>query len=79
MKTVEANQPHDTTPVSLPLLQPAQCPLEMWEIFMLYPAKLRYVVLQLRGHKKNIEHYSYLPMKKKKSMLIGNWTDLAMA
>ena len=36
LKTVEANQLHDTTPTSLPLLQPAQCPLEMWEIFMLY-------------------------------------------
>jgi hypothetical protein len=37
MKTVEANQSHGTTRTSLPLLQPAQCPLEMWEIFMLYP------------------------------------------
>ena len=36
LKTVGANQPHDTTPTSLPLLQPAQCPLEMWEIFMLH-------------------------------------------
>jgi hypothetical protein len=24
-------------PTSLPLLQPAQCPLEMWEIFMPHP------------------------------------------
>ena len=30
LKMVEAKQPHDTTPTSLPLLQPAQCPLEMW-------------------------------------------------
>ena len=37
LKTVEANQPHGTTPTSLPLLQPAQCPLEMWEIFMFHP------------------------------------------
>ena len=37
MKTVEANQSHGTTRTSLPLLQPAQCPLEMWEIFMHYP------------------------------------------
>ena len=34
-KTVEANQPHDTTPTSLTLLQPSQCPIEMREIFML--------------------------------------------
>jgi len=39
LKTVEANQPHDTIPTSLPLLQPAQCPLEMWEIFMRYPVE----------------------------------------
>jgi hypothetical protein len=37
LKTVEANQPHDTITTSLPLLQPAQYPLEMWENFMLYP------------------------------------------
>jgi hypothetical protein len=37
LKTVEANQPHDATPTSLPLLQPAQCPLKMWEIFMPNP------------------------------------------
>jgi len=41
LKTVEANQPHDTTRTSLPLLQPAQCPLEMWEIFMLLPVLKR--------------------------------------
>jgi len=34
LKTVEANQPHDTILNSLPLLQPTQCPLKMWEIFM---------------------------------------------
>jgi hypothetical protein len=38
LKTVEANQPHDTTRTSLPLLQPTQYPLEMWEIFMPLPA-----------------------------------------
>jgi len=36
LKTVEANQPHGTARTSLSLLQPAQCPLEMWEIFMLF-------------------------------------------
>ena len=37
LKTVEANQPNDTTPTSLPLPQPAQRHLEMWEIFMPHP------------------------------------------
>jgi len=37
LETAEANQPHGTTPTSHPLLQPAQCPLEMWEIFMPHP------------------------------------------
>ena len=35
LKTVETNQLQDTTSNSLSLLQPAQWPLEMWEIFML--------------------------------------------
>ena len=34
LKTVVAYQPHDTTPTSLSLIQPAQCPLEIQEIFM---------------------------------------------
>ena len=34
LKTVEANRPHETYPTSLLPLQPAQCPLERWEIFM---------------------------------------------
>jgi len=42
LKTVEVNQPHDTTPTSLALLQPAQCPLTMWEIFMLHPVQSYY-------------------------------------
>ena len=37
LKTVEGNQPHDTNPTSLTLPQPAQCPLEMWEIFLPLP------------------------------------------
>ena len=37
LKTVEANQPHDTTPTSLTLLPPEQWPPEMWEIFMPFP------------------------------------------
>jgi len=40
LKPVESDQPHDTITNSLPLLQLAQCPLEMWEIFMLYPYKV---------------------------------------
>ena len=34
LTTIEANQPHDTTPTSLPPLQPSQCPFEKLEIFM---------------------------------------------
>ena len=37
LTTVEAIQPHDTTPTSLPPLQPSQCPFEKWEIFMPHP------------------------------------------
>ena len=36
LTTVEANQPHDTTPTLTPL-QPSQCPFEKWEIFMPHP------------------------------------------
>ena len=39
LQTVEANQPHGTTPTSLPPLQPAQCPLELWDIFMRHPVR----------------------------------------
>ena len=38
IKTVEAEQPHETYPTSLPPLQPAQCPLKRWEIFMPHPS-----------------------------------------
>jgi hypothetical protein len=34
LKTVEPNLPNENCPTSLPPLQPAQCPIEMWEIFM---------------------------------------------
>jgi hypothetical protein len=37
LKTVERNLPNETCPTSLPPLQPTQCPLEMWEIFMPHP------------------------------------------
>jgi hypothetical protein len=37
LKTVEPNLPNETCPISLPPLQPAQCPIEMWEIFMPHP------------------------------------------
>jgi hypothetical protein len=48
LKTVEANQPHDTNPTSLPLLQPAQYPLEMWELFMLYLVLKRVTLCKVR-------------------------------
>jgi len=49
LTTVEANQLHDTTPTSLPPLQPAQCPFEKWEIFMPHPVfALRTVNVMLR-------------------------------
>jgi hypothetical protein len=35
--TVEPNLPNETCPTSLPPLQPAQCPIEMWGIFMPHP------------------------------------------
>jgi hypothetical protein len=34
LKTVEPNLTNETCPTSLALLQPAQCPIEMWGIFM---------------------------------------------
>jgi hypothetical protein len=37
LKTVVRNLPNETCPTSLPPLQPAQWPLEMWEIFMPHP------------------------------------------
>src|SRR5215468_8298570 len=39
LKTAEANLPNETCPTSLPPLQPAQCPREMWEIFMPHPVQ----------------------------------------
>jgi hypothetical protein len=50
LKTVEANQPHGTTPTSVTLLQPAQCPLEMWEIFMSFPVLERKSSLRTESH-----------------------------
>ena len=39
-KTVERNLPNETYPTSLTPLQPAQWPLEMWEIFISHPVYL---------------------------------------
>jgi len=50
LTTVEANQPHDTTPTSLPPLQPSQCPFEKWEIFMPHPVLYNLKLLKM-GYK----------------------------
>jgi hypothetical protein len=39
LKTVERNLPNESCPTSLPLLQPAQCPIKMWEIFTPHPVE----------------------------------------
>jgi hypothetical protein len=44
LKTVEPNLPNETCPTSLNLLQPAQCPIEMWEIFMPHPVQTHYIL-----------------------------------
>jgi hypothetical protein len=39
LKMVELNLPNETCPTSLPPLQPEQCPIEMWEIFLPHPVE----------------------------------------
>jgi hypothetical protein len=47
LKTVEANQPHETYLTSLPPLQPTQCSLKMWE---------NYIILSMLFSFINLDH-----------------------
>ena len=75
---VEANQLHDTTPTSLPPLQPAQWLFKMWEIFMPHhvfaPAHAHGTIAGCRKQCKNI--YFCVPaflLKNNKNILLMWW------